>query len=56
MKEKYVRKNNIKEDIKGSRRDVDCIQLVLVMDQWRSLVNVVLNLPVPSNEGNFLSI
>jgi hypothetical protein len=31
------------------------IDLAEVMDQWRAVVNTVMNLRVPKNPGNFLS-
>jgi len=34
---------------------VDCIQLVQDMDQWRDLLNTVMNLRAPKHAGNFLS-
>jgi hypothetical protein len=35
---------------------VDRIKLAQHRDRWRKLVNVVMNLWVPSNAGNFLTI
>jgi hypothetical protein len=34
---------------------MDSIDLAQDRDQWRALVNMVMNLPVPSNVGKFLS-
>jgi hypothetical protein len=35
--------------------DMDLINLAQDKDQWRALVNTVMNLSVPLNAGNFLS-
>jgi hypothetical protein len=34
---------------------MDWIDLAQARDQWRALVNTILNLQVPSNIGKFLS-
>jgi hypothetical protein len=42
-------------ELTGKKWDgVEWINLALYMDMWRELVNAVLNIPVPCNEGNFL--
>jgi hypothetical protein len=35
--------------------DMDKIDLALVRDRWRALVNAVMNLQVPQIEGSFLT-
>jgi hypothetical protein len=35
---------------------MDWIDLVLDRDRWRALVTAVMNLPVPKNAANFLTI
>jgi len=53
VKDKCVRKNNIKVDIKERKReDVECVHLVQAMDQWQSLV--VTNLSSTIRCGEFL--
>jgi hypothetical protein len=48
--------NNIKMDIREIGWDgMDLIDLARDMDQWRALVNAVMNLRVPLNAGKFLS-
>jgi hypothetical protein len=47
--------NNIKMDLREiGWDDVDWIDLVEDIDQWRALVNTVLNLRVPRNTGSSL--
>jgi hypothetical protein len=47
---------NIKMDLREiGWDDVDWIDMAQDRDQWRALVNTVLNLQVPSNAGKFLS-
>jgi hypothetical protein len=48
--------DNIKMDLRGIEwGDMDWIDLVQDRDQWRALVNMVMNLRVPNNVGKFLS-
>jgi hypothetical protein len=48
--------DNIKVDLREIEWDgVDWIDMAQDKDQWRALVNTVLNLPVPYNAGKFLS-
>jgi hypothetical protein len=48
--------DNIKMDLREIGRDgVDWINTAQDTDQWRALVNMVLNLRVPLNAGKFLS-
>jgi hypothetical protein len=46
---RYV--DNIKIDL----REIDRIDLVGDWDQWRAIVNTIMNLRVPLNAGKFLS-
>jgi len=51
VKDKCVRKNNTKDDIKERKReDVECIYLVPAMDQWRSLVAIKLSSTIRCGE------
>jgi hypothetical protein len=46
------RDNNIKMDFKGNGCEVvDWVHLTQDVDQWRALVNVVMNLWVPKRRG-----
>jgi hypothetical protein len=48
--------NNMIISLKGTERDgVIHVHLVQDRDQWRVLVNTVINLRVPQEEGNFLT-
>jgi hypothetical protein len=47
--------DNIRMDLREvGREGVDWMHLVHGTDQWRALVNVIMNLRVPYNAGNFL--
>jgi hypothetical protein len=48
--------DNIKMDIRFiGLNGIDWTDLAQDMDQWRALVNTVMNLRVPQNAGKFLS-
>jgi hypothetical protein len=48
--------NNIKIDLRETGWDgMDWMDLVQDRDQWRALVNTVMNLRIPQNAGKFLS-
>jgi hypothetical protein len=47
--------DNIKMDLRETGWDaISWIDLARDRDQWRAVVNTVMNLPVPYNAGNFL--
>jgi hypothetical protein len=47
--------NSVKIDLREIELDgVDWIDMAQDMDQWRALVNTLLNLWVPQNAGKFL--
>ena len=49
--------DNIKMDLQEvGRGGIDWIDLAQYRDRWRALVNVVMNLRVTQNAGNFLTI
>jgi hypothetical protein len=49
--------DNIKMDIQEvGCGGTDWIELAQVRDRWRTLLNAVMNLRVPLNVGNFLTI
>jgi hypothetical protein len=48
--------DNTKEDLREiGWRGMDWIDLAEDREQWRALVNTVMNLRVPQNAGNFLN-
>ena len=48
--------DNIKIDLqKGEGEGMDWIDLAQVSDRWQALVNVIMNLRVTLNPGNFLT-
>jgi hypothetical protein len=47
--------DDIKMDLREIRRaGMDCIDLAKDRDQWRALVNTVMNLRVPYNAGEYV--
>jgi hypothetical protein len=54
--EKWRWANNIKMDLREIGWDsMDWTDVAQDRDQWRALVNTVMNFRVPKNAGNFLS-
>ena len=48
--------DNVKMDLQEvGLKGTDCINLAQDRDRWWALVNAVMNLQVPLNEGNFLT-
>jgi hypothetical protein len=48
--------DNIKMDLRDTEWDgMDWIDLAHDMDQWRALMNTVMNIPIPQNAGKFLN-
>jgi hypothetical protein len=53
---RHICEDNIKIDLKGLIREgVDSMHLVQGRDQWRDLVNMVMNFRFPLQTGNFLT-
>jgi hypothetical protein len=56
VRPRFSRVNNIKMDLRDTEWDgMDWIDVAQDRNQWRVLVNMVMNLRVPSNVGKFLS-
>jgi len=52
----HRRKDNIQMDLKETGyEDVDLIDLTQDRNQWRALVNTLMNIRFPYKEGNFLT-
>jgi hypothetical protein len=47
--------DNIKVDLQKIGWGVDWIDLALDRDEWRAVLNQVINFQFPSDEGNFLT-
>jgi len=56
-KRPFGREGNIKMDLREVGYEcMDWIELALDRDMWQALFNKVMNLRVPKNAGNFLTV